>query len=81
MSPWTEAVAAQALLAITPSGGRSAGGGSQNVTWDGAAISNFCDRVQKLMNSARGIQSTLQQPVRPVEVGSPTWAYGSQGGY
>lgn len=50
------ALAAQALLSITPDTSRqSAGGGSQSLTWDRVALSQFVDRVQKLLNSATGM--------------------------
>lgn len=51
-----KALAAQALLSVTPDTTRnSAGGGSQQLTWDRVALSQFVDRVQKLLNGSTGI--------------------------
>lgn len=51
-----KALAAQAMASVLPDTNRSAGdGGSQGVSWDRTAISEFVDRMQKLANSAAGI--------------------------
>jgi hypothetical protein len=55
-----KALAAQALASVLPDTSRSAGdGGSQSLTWDRIAISQFTDRMQRLTNGAAGIQVSL----------------------
>jgi hypothetical protein len=57
-----KALAAQALASVLPDTSRSAGdGGSQSLTWDRVAISQFVDRVQRLYNSSAGIQVSKVQ--------------------
>lgn len=54
-----QALTAQALMSVIPDTVRnSGGGGSQEMTWDRVAISNFIDRMQKLLNSTSGMTSS-----------------------
>lgn len=51
-----KALAAQALLSVTPDTNRQiAGGGTQGLTWDRVALTQFVDRLQKLLNASTGI--------------------------
>jgi hypothetical protein len=52
-----KALAAQAILSILPDTSRNtSGGGSDGVTWDRVAVSQFVDRVTKLANISLGVQ-------------------------
>lgn len=56
------ALAAQALASVLPDTQRSAGdGGQQGLTWDRIAISQFTDRMQRLLNASVGIQVSKAQ--------------------
>lgn len=62
------ALAAQALASVLPDTERMAGdGGKQSLKWDRTAISQFVDRVQRLLNSSAGIQVSKIQIDRPTE--------------
>jgi hypothetical protein len=65
------ALAAQALASVLPDTNRSSGmGGSQGLIWDRVAISQFVDRVQRLLNSSDGVQVSKVTLVRPDDVES-----------
>jgi hypothetical protein len=54
-----KALAAQALSSVLPDTSRQIGaGGSEGLTWDRVAISTFLDRMQRIANSAVGVQSS-----------------------
>lgn len=62
-----KALAAQGLAAILPDTNRVTGsGGTEGLTWDRAAISQFIDRMQKLLNSKTGMQ-TSKVVYRPLQ--------------
>jgi hypothetical protein len=51
-----KALAAQALLSVLPNTSRnSSGGGSDALTWDRVAVSQFVANAIKLANASRGI--------------------------
>ena len=60
------ALGAQALLSITPDTSESTdGGGSRGMTWDRVALSQFIDRMQKLLTGSTGVivSKVVIQPV------------------
>lgn len=62
-----KALAAQALMSVIPDTTRdNSGGGSQQMTWDRVALSQFVDRVQRILNGSVGI-SVSKVVIDPVD--------------